>query len=420
MRFQALLLSLIILISLFITSGNLPFKKTSVKENVQITETKEIKKTNEFAIFLKDLSSALLEKTASANQSLVLLAKTLNQNIINLHQGLLEKINLIGQGLNQDLNQMSKNFKQNLVSLKEILSSKFNNKNDNLENKFYQFYPSAGALTSEAKINILKPSPIFSCQLNQSDFTDFTSKVILIKYFNPSLGPDQIIFELNPEKRWPIASLTKLMTAVVAFEKMNLDKEIVMTEKVVATEGTAGECEVGEVFKLRDLIKVMLVSSSNDAAMAIAEDFGGRDFVNEMQKKAAELKMFSTTYLEPTGLSFINQSTASDLAKLMNYIYFKHPEILEISRQKEIEILDLKSGKKRKILTVNRFAGAPDFIGGKTGYIDEAGRNLISFFEINGKTVLSIVLGSDDSFKETEKLKNLVKSCSDFTYERSE
>ena len=155
----------------------------------------------------------------------------------------------------------------------------------------------------------------------------------------------------------------------------------------------------------------MLIVSSNDAAVAVAENFGEREFINEMQKKASELKMFQTTYLEPTGLSFINQSTADDLAKLATYIYFNHPEILEISRQKETELLELKSNTARKLLSIDKFAGEPDFIGGKTGYIEEADRNLIALFEINGKTILTITLGADDSFEETARLKDLVQNC---------
>jgi D-alanyl-D-alanine carboxypeptidase len=122
--------------------------------------------------------------------------------------------------------------------------------------------------------------------------------------------------------------------------------------------------------------------------------------------------MFKTTYLESTGLSVINQSTVNDLAKLATYIYFNHPEILEISRQKETEITELKSNKARKLLSINKFAGEPDFIGGKTGYIEESlGRNLIALFEINGKTVLTITLGADDSFEETARLKEFVQNC---------
>ncbi len=399
MKFQALLLSLVILISLVLSSGT---------KLLTPVNSEELKSNNSFSIFIKDLHSAFLEKIKLAGQDLE-----------NFQSAFSEKIKLVDQNFASAAGNLNQNLNRNLVAIKEILSSEFNNENDKFD-KSYHSYPSTSALISETKIN----SPeIFPCKPDKSGFTGFTSKAILIKYMNSSTGSGQVIFELNPEKRWPIASLSKLMTAIVSIEKMDLDKKIVMTEKAVATEGTAGDFKVGEVFKLRDLIKAMLISSSNDAAVAITETFGEprnstelslrgeRDFINEMQKKAAEIKMFSTTYLEPTGLSFINQSTATDLAKLISYIYFEHPEILEISRQKEAEILELKTGKVRKILTVNKFAGEPNFIGGKTGYIDEAGRNLVGLFDIDGKTVLTIILGADDSFKETEKLKGLVYFC---------
>jgi len=398
MRFQAILLSLIILVSLLISGAKFPSTPSS-KENVSQTAPAET------SVFVKDLYSALSGRVALVGQNLTVANRNLNQN------------------LNQNLNALSRNLTvtadkldQNLAALKQIASANVHDflakaSDSNPENPPSVIsYP---ALISKAEINA---EQIFPCNANQSAFV---SKAILIKYLDYNFN----VFELNPEKRWPIASLTKLMTAIVSIEKMDLDKEIIMTKKAVDTEGTAGEFEIGEVFKLRDLIKAMLISSSNDAAVAITESFGEprnstelslrgeRDFINEMQKKAAEIKMFSTTYLEPSGLSFINQSTVADLAKLMSYIYFEHPEILEISRQKEAEILELKSNKPRRLLTINKFAGEPDFIGGKTGYIDEAGRNLVGIFDIDGKTVLTIILGADDSFKETEKLKSFVENC---------
>ena len=203
------------------------------------------------------------------------------------------------------------------------------------------------------------------------------------------------------------------MTAVVAFEKTDTEKEIKMTNEIIATEGFAGDFKAGETFRELDLIKAMLVASSNDAAEAIAENFeGGKQaFVDEMQKKATELKMFQTTYLEPTGLSFINQSTAKDLSILISYIYSEHPEILDISRQEEIRIIDLQAGKVKKILNIDKFAGQEGFIGGKTGFIDESGRNLIAVFDMSGKTIVTVVLGANNSFDETSELKSLVQQC---------
>lgn len=366
MRFQALLLSLVILISFLITGANLP-EKSSAEEN----PTPKTADTSP-SLFVKDFYSAIEEKTVSTSNNLI------------------EKIS------------------QNAIFIKQTASSNLNNflLKLNPEDNFNNSTSSSGktVLISKTKINLL---PLIC----DSEIPQFKVETALVKYLDPLTESEQIIFELNQENRWPIASLTKLMTSVIAIEKIGLDKKITMSEKAISTEGTAGDLKIGETYKTGDLIKAMLISSSNDAAMAIIENFGRKEFIDEMQKKASELKMSQTSFLEPTGLSFINQSTANDLAKLINYVYQNHQELLEISRQREMEIFELESKKTKKILSVNKFAGQPDFIGGKTGYIEESGRNLIALFDINGKTILSIVLGADDSFKETEKIKELIQNC---------
>jgi len=95
----------------------------------------------------------------------------------------------------------------------------------------------------------------------------------------------------------------------------------------------------------------------------------------------------------------------------VNYIYQKYPSVFEISRSKEVKIFELKSKKLRTIMNVDKFAGEENFLGGKTGYIDEAGRNFIGIFNINDKKVLIIILGADNSFEEAEKLKGIVQIC---------
>ena len=89
---------------------------------------------------------------------------------------------------------------------------------------------------------------------------------------------------------------------------------------------------------------------------------------------------------------------------MVNYIRANHREIFEISRQKETVITELKSGKTKKLISINFFAGKPDFLGGKTGFLEASGRNLISLFNKNGKSILIIILGADNAFKETENL----------------
>lgn len=231
-----------------------------------------------------------------------------------------------------------------------------------------------------------------------------------------NLTRDFPMFELNPDKRWPIASLTKLMASVVAAEKIGVDEKAAISKEAVSSDGLNGNFKAGEIFTVADLIKAMMTVSSNDAAAATAEMVGEKEFVDEMQKKTAELKMFNTTFLEPTGLSFVNQSTVSDISRLMAYIYLKQPKILEISRQKETEIRELNSNRKRRLPNINHFAGAPDFLGGKTGYIEEAQRNMAAVFDIGGQPILTVVFGADDAFKETEKLKNFIEKCTTYTF----
>ncbi len=231
------------------------------------------------------------------------------------------------------------------------------------------------------------------------------SRTALIKYLDYNFN----LFDFNSQKRWPIASVSKLMTAAIALEKFGKEKEITISASAVATEGITGGFRAGEVFKVEDLVKAMMVVSSNDAAIALFEEGGKENFSSLMNQKAKELGMNDTYYEEASGLSFLNQSTAADLTKLASYIYNNYPEILEISKQKEVNIAELKSKKSRKLLNINRFAGQPNFMGGKTGYIDESGRNLVAFFNRNDKIILTVVLGAENAFDETKKMLNCYK-----------
>lgn len=230
------------------------------------------------------------------------------------------------------------------------------------------------------------------------------------------LYPDFDFYLLNQGGRWPLASLTKLMTAVVALEGLDWNGVVKISSVAVAAEGPAGNLEVDEEYTVLDLVKAILVVSSNDAAQAIAEFYGPEDFVAAMNKKSAALEMQETGFVDATGLSFLNQGNIEDLSKLAKYIYNQHPEILEITRQKSVKIVDLSKNKETGLLNINNFAfnDHQDFLGGKTGFTDQAGGNLLSIFNHDGKKVLVIVLGTEDRFGETEKLYNWVKEAYSF------
>ncbi|HEY4499842.1 MAG TPA: serine hydrolase [Candidatus Paceibacterota bacterium] len=219
------------------------------------------------------------------------------------------------------------------------------------------------------------------------------------------------LFNTSDHNRWPIASLTKLMTAVIAREHFQPETKILITEKAFQTEGAAGNLNAGELYTVSDLIQAMLMVSSNDAAAALAEFYGTTKFIEVMQKKAATLNMFQTTFFDETGLSFINQSSVQDLEKLLTHIRAQHPDLLEISRTRAITLKELSTGRKNVLTNINYFATWPDFRGGKTGFIDSSGGNLLSTFEHKNHIILIIVLGAEDRFEQTERLYNWIKTA---------
>lgn len=227
-----------------------------------------------------------------------------------------------------------------------------------------------------------------------------------------SLNNNLEMYQLNADTRWPLASLTKLMSAVVAAEDVGFDKLATISETAVLAEGIAGNFQVGESYAIGDLVKAMLLVSSNDAATAVAEFYGTENFVNRMQMKARELGMGQSTFVDPTGISFLNQGTIADLEKLVRYIDERYPDLLKITASREGALLERTKGVERTLLNINAFVGTrPDFIGGKTGFTNEANGNLISLFNYRGYKLLFIVLGTNDRFGQTDILYNWVKEA---------
>ena len=224
------------------------------------------------------------------------------------------------------------------------------------------------------------------------------------------LSSARVLLEFKSERRWPIASITKIMTSVIVAEHLDFQKQITLNSEDILAEGSAGDFREGEIFTAGDLVKAMLTASSNDAADAVARFYGRRAFVDLMQGLSRDLGMADTTFADPSGLSSLNQSTAKDIVKLVAYIVKNHPDFLNISAQKETLIKELSSGAARKLKNINKFSGREDFLGGKTGYIDEAGGNLLSIFQYGGRKILVLVFGTEDRFVESERLYDWAKT----------
>lgn len=208
------------------------------------------------------------------------------------------------------------------------------------------------------------------------------------------------------DKRWPVASITKLLSAYVAETLMDPDQSVVISQRAVDTVGDSGDFKLGEIFPVRDLVKAMLMVSSNDAAAALAQNYGEDQFVARMNAVAASAGMMDSRFVEPTGLSVQNQSTVEDLVKLVGHIWENNEEFFKITKQSTDIIIDTNTGIARQLTNINQFSGRSDFLGGKTGTLPEADSNLISVFKAEGfdEPVVIVVLGSKDRFEETQKI----------------
>ena len=210
-----------------------------------------------------------------------------------------------------------------------------------------------------------------------------------------------IIFDKNSNAKMPIASLTKLMTAVISLENQPLSKKIEITQAMVSPleGGNNGKLRVGEKIAVEELLEMALVESSNDAALALAEVNGRENFINLMNLKAAEIGLRSTRFSNPTGLEAENNfSTARDMANLAILILKKYPLILETSSQSSIKVL-------------STFSQIDDLkiIGGKTGYTDEAGGCIILILkDKNNNYFINVILGADSRESRFSEMRKLI------------
>lgn len=217
---------------------------------------------------------------------------------------------------------------------------------------------------------------------------------------------EKSIFELNADSQLPLASLTKLMTAVVAKENIPEWMLIDIGEESVLQEGDSGFM-LGERWKIADIIDAMLISSSNDAAAAIA--LNSEDFISLMNKKSADLNLAQTYFLNATGLDLTNYlsggyGSAKDVAKLMDYLVKKHPSLLEVTRYDSLKINSRNFKNTNKLIE-----HLPGIIGSKTGFSDLARGNLAVVFDMGLEhPVIIVALGSSEEgrFEDIEKLYN--------------
>ena len=222
------------------------------------------------------------------------------------------------------------------------------------------------------------------------------------------LDTGEIIIQKEKDTKFPIASVSKLMTAVVSTEIQPSDKTVIISKRSVATEGQNGELQVNEKIKNGDLIYPMLLESSNDAAEAIAEVSGRDIFIEKMNETSKSLGLFSTSFADPSGLSEKNMSTSLDLFKFSKYLKENKPNLLKLTTARSY------STKNHVWFNTSQYLGMDGYIGGKRGYINESLQTSLSAFAIplgeTGTRNISIsILRSPDRLKDTQSILSFLK-----------
>lgn len=224
----------------------------------------------------------------------------------------------------------------------------------------------------------------------------------------------EVLFSKGDDRVAPIASITKLMTALVILDaKPDWEQPITVEVADNANEGIP-YLKPGDTLSTRDLFQVMLVGSANNAAMALSRSLGmtREAFVGRMNAKARSLGLIHTTFTDPTGYEPQNVSAPLEVARLA-YAALSHPEIEQALTEQRIKVRTAR-GLSRDVPATDELLGTflnkGDFhvVGGKTGFTDEAGYALVSRVKKGDADVIAVTLGSASSADRFQDAKSLV------------
>jgi poly-gamma-glutamate synthesis protein (capsule biosynthesis protein) len=281
---------------------------------------------------------------------------------------------------------------------------------------FSQKNNSLSAVAGEASVIQLIPPDKETTKLqyfyvNKDPSANGQPKISAKAFLVGDLNTGEVILAKNPEEKFPIASTSKLMTALVTTlitSPSDSNAVAQVSKTALATSGTNGELRLGQKIKVSDLLYPLLLESSNDAAEVLAQYFTRDNFISKMNEVAQSLQMTKTSYEDPSGLSANNQSTVSDMFKLTGYLLKEQPEILSITTKRSY------SNKKQSWSNISQFLGDDGYLGGKSGYTDAALQTVVSVFNLPlGQTgyrpIAITLLQSADRRKDVETILKYLK-----------
>jgi D-alanyl-D-alanine carboxypeptidase (penicillin-binding protein 5/6) len=211
---------------------------------------------------------------------------------------------------------------------------------------------------------------------------------------------NQVLATLNPDQPRPMASTTKIMTALLVLERANLADQVVISPTALVSGSTMG-LTAGEVLTVEDLLWGLLLNSGNDAAVALAEHVAGSEaaFVQLMNQRAAELGMANTRFANPHGLDAPDHTSSPFDLWLLTQKALEHPTFREMVASPAHVTAGRQLVNQNELLSVD-----PNADGVKTGTTEAAGQCLVGSISSGGHRTVAVILGSQDRYNDAESL----------------
>ncbi len=241
-------------------------------------------------------------------------------------------------------------------------------------------------------------------------------KVAAEAYLAVDLKNNFVFFEKNSSSVLPIASLTKLMTAIISTEYINLEKEITVAQAML-TPTSVPRLKIGQSYKAYDLLFPLMTESSNEAAQALSYFIGPQRFIDLMNQKGRSLGMNDSIFADSSGISPVSAASAKNLFSLSKYLYFNRNFVLKLSNN-AVENSAYGAPKFSGLSNFNKPKNNSqvwkDFVGGKIGLTQASKQTIVSIFEIEihgeKRPIAIIVLGTDNSYGDVEEIISRIKS----------
>ena len=279
-------------------------------------------------------------------------------------------------------------------------------------------------IASGSKQSILSPIPDFLSLIKNNEVSSLNlwlpslDNTVTASIRKPEIdGKSALLYDLttkkflylkNPKEKLPMASLTKIMTAIVALEKPRKNNQYLVTDADLVGEDVMGLTS-GETLSLKELFYGLVLHSGNDAAETLANTYpGGRtQFIKAMNEKVKTLGLTDTNFTNPTGLEGDGSqyTTAYDLLVMTNYALNSYPMFADVVSTFDYNIEATSTHKTYYLENeTNLLSSYPGVKGVKTGYTPEAGLCLVTYLDYDGHKIIGVLLNSDNRIKDMKEL----------------